>query len=108
MVTQPVFFLILGMGVVTYVSRGPILAAAGRLRLPEFVRCCLEVVPAAALGALTVSFLLYPNGEFAGVAQNPYVYAALVALASTLFVRNPLGVVAIGVAALHVIRWRLG
>ena len=108
MVTQPVFFLILAMAAVTYISRGPILAAAGRLRLPDFVRHCLEVAPAAALSTLTVSLVAYPGGELAGLGENPSIYAALVTLGVALYFRNVLLIVGIAVAAFHLFGWLLG
>ena len=108
MVAPAVFGLILGMAVVTYLTRGPILALAGRLRLPAYLRHCLEVAPSAAMATLTVSFVVYPGGNFAGVGSNPAVYAALVTLAAAYSLRNIVWVAPVGVLALNLFRWLLG
>lgn len=105
MVTQPVFYLILAMAAVTYLSRGPILATAGRLRLPPFLKHCLEAAPVAALATLTVSLVGFPGGEFAGFGANPALYAALAALGAALWLRNVLLIIGIALAAFHLFRW---
>jgi branched-subunit amino acid transport protein len=108
MVAPSVFVLILGMAVVTYVTRGPVLALAGRLQLPQFVRSCLEVAPGAAMATLTVSFVIYPGGQFAGVTSNAAIYAALVTLGAAYYLRNIALIAPIGVIALNLFRWVLG
>jgi branched-subunit amino acid transport protein len=108
LVTPSIFFLILGMAVVTYVTRGPVLALAGRLRMPAFIRCCLEVAPGAAMATLTVSFVIYPGGEFAGIGSNAAVYAVLVTLAAAYYLRNIALIAPVGVAALNFFRWIMG
>ncbi|MFQ5912178.1 MAG: AzlD domain-containing protein [Nitrospinota bacterium] len=107
MVTQPVFLLILAMAAVTYLSRGPILAAAGRISLPDFIKYCLEVAPAAALATLTVSLVVYPGGELKGLTENPMIYASLVTLGAALYLRNILLILAVALAAFHLFRWIL-
>ncbi len=108
METSAILLLILGMAGVTYLTRGPILALAGRLTLPAFVRHCLEVAPSAALATLTVSFVIYPGGVYAGVASNPAMYAALVTIVAAYYLRNIALVAPIGVIALHIFRWLIG
>ena len=108
MVAPSVFVLILGMAVVTYVTRGPVLALAGRLRLPQVVQGCLEVAPGAAMATLTVSFVIYPGGQFAGVTSNAAIYAALVTIGAAYYLRNIALIAPIGVIALNLFRWVLG
>lgn len=108
MVAPAVFGLILGMAAVTYLTRGPILALAGRFRLPTYIRHCLEVAPSAALAVLTISFVVYPGGDFSGVSSNPAVYAALVTLVAAYYLKNIIWVAPIGVLALNLFRGFLG
>ena len=107
MVTQPVLFLILAMAAVTYISRGPILAAAGRISLPDFIQHCLEVAPVAALATLTVSLVVYPGGEGKGWTENPSIYAALVTVGAALYFRNVLLILVVALVAFHLFRWIL-
>ncbi|MBI2881053.1 MAG: AzlD domain-containing protein [Candidatus Tectomicrobia bacterium] len=107
MVTESVLLLSLAMAAVTYLSRGPILVMASRLPLPAFVRYCLEAAPAAALATLTVSLILYPGGQWAGLKGNPSAYAALVTLGAALYLRNILLIVGIALAAFHAFKWLL-
>ncbi len=108
MVTPTIFALIMGMAVVTYITRGPTLALAGSLRMPTFVRHCLEVAPGAAMATLTVSFVFYPGGEYAGIASNAAIYASLVTLGVAYYLRNIAVIAPIGVAALNLFRWIIG
>ncbi len=101
MVSGHILSIILGMAAVTYLTRGPVLAVAGRLRMPPFVQACLEVAPVAAMATLAVSFVVYPGGEFAGVTSNPAVYAGIVSAIVAYRWRSIALTAVIGVGALN-------
>ena len=79
---------VLGMGVVTYVTRAlPLLFLHGRPLAPRLVRA-LRLVPAAVLSALIAPELLQPNGALEVGLGNLRLLAGLVAIAVAWRTRN--------------------
>ena len=77
-------FLIVGMAVVTFVTRYPVMVYFGRLEMPETVGRALRFVPPAVLTAIIVPMMVMPDGEqIALTATNPALFggaaAALIA-----------------------------
>ena len=103
-----IFALIAGMAAVTYATRGPVLALAGRVEMPALIRHYLEMAPSVALATLGVSFILFPGGEYGGVGSNAAVYAGVVTLVVVYVRRSVLLAAAVGVGALNLFQWILG
>ncbi len=103
-----IFALIGGMAAATYVTRGPVLALAGRIQMPAIVSHYLEMAPSVAMATLATSFILFPSGAYGGVETNPAVYAGAVTLAVVYVRRSVLLAALVGVAALNVFEWLLG
>lgn len=72
--------LILGMMLVTFSVRYPVLALLGRIRLPGPVLRALHYVPPAVLTAIVVPALLMPDGGQLSLAHtNAYLVGGIAA-----------------------------
>ncbi len=72
--------LIIGMMLVTFLVRYPVLAIVGRVKLPERVIRALRYVPIAVLTAIIAPELLMRDGSPALTLANAYLVGGLVAL----------------------------
>ena len=72
--------LIIGMMLVTYLARYPLLAIVGRLALPDSVARALSYVPVAVLSAIIAPELLYRDGALQLAPENAYLLAGLIAI----------------------------
>ncbi len=73
-------YLVLGMTIVTFAVRYPVLALLGKFELPPQVLRALKFVPAAVLTAIIVPAVLSTgNGLQLGV-DNPAIFGALAAV----------------------------
>ena len=72
------FLLILGMALVTFGVRYPVLALIGRFNLPEPLLRLLRYVPAAVLAAIILPALVYDGeGQLALRLDNSYLIAGI-------------------------------
>jgi branched-subunit amino acid transport protein len=89
--------LILGMAVITLLVRTAVFLFGERLAFPPLVRTALGFVPITVLTAIIVPMVLSPHGEGADLNwRNPRLAGALAAIALSVFVRNPLVTIALG------------
>lgn len=72
--------LIIGMMLVTYLARYPLLAIVGRVELPQTVVRALRFVPVAVLSAIIAPELLIRDGAPGLTPHNEYLAAGLVAM----------------------------
>ena len=72
--------LIIGMMLVTYLARYPVLAIVGRVKLPDTVARALQFVPAAVLSAIIAPELIFRDGSLELTLSNEYLVAGLVAM----------------------------
>ena len=103
---RDVWLTILGLTVVTVLTRSFFLFFGERLDLPERVRRALGYAPAAALAAIIVPDVL-GAGTPAGVdlsLGNPRLVAAIVAAVLYAFTRSMLGMIAVGMLAFTLLR----
>ena len=101
--------LILGMAIVTFGVRYPILALIGKIPLPDSVVKALRYVPPAILSAIVVPGLLYPPGGKIGLSlSNAHLVAGLIAVLVAWRSRNLLWTILIGMGSLWLWRWVLG
>ncbi|MEG0820552.1 MAG: AzlD domain-containing protein, partial [Burkholderiaceae bacterium] len=78
-----VWLAILGLTVVTLVTRSSFLVLGDRFPLPERVQHALRYAPACALAALIAPEMMVVQGQFAGLA-NPKLIGGAVAIAVML------------------------
>lgn len=72
--------LIIGMMLVTYLVRYPVLAIVGRVKLPDQVVRALKYVPVAVLSAIIAPELLFRDGSLTLTLNNEYLAAGLIAM----------------------------
>ena len=72
--------LIIGMMLVTFLVRYPVLAIVGRVALPDQVARALRFVPVAVLSAIIAPELLIRDGVPALAPDNAYLAAGLLAM----------------------------
>ena len=99
------FLLILGMTLVTFGVRYPVLALVGRLNLPGIVLRALRFVPPAVLSAIIVPAVFFPDGErlMLGL-DNPRIIAVIIAGLVSWRSKNLLLTIVVGMVALWVLQ----
>ena len=93
------WWLILGMGAITYALRLLPIALSGRGELPPLMRRGLRMVPAAVLSALIVPDLLVHDAPTLSLV-NPRLFAGLSAVLVAWRTRNIALTLLVGMAAL--------
>ncbi len=97
--------LILGMMLVTFAARYPLLALSGRVRLPQPVERALAYVPVAVLTAICIPMVLKPGGgDWQLSVSNPYLMASLVAIAVAWITRHLLLTITLGMLCFFALR----
>jgi len=80
--------MIAGMMLVTFGVRYPLIALAGRVRIPPAIARALNYVPVAVLTAISVPLVLKPEGSWALGFDNAYLVGSVVAVLIAWFSRN--------------------
>ncbi len=99
------FLLILGMMLVTFGTRYPIMALLRKRRLPEQFRLALEYVPPAVLVAIIVPEVLAPSGDLFLSMSNSALAASLAAVLISLRTKNLLLTIVGGMAVYWAWGW---
>jgi branched-subunit amino acid transport protein len=100
--------LVLGMALVTFAVRYPVLELVGRLPLPERVFQALRYVPPAVLAAIIAPEVLMPGREALYLSpENARLVAGLVALAVGWRTKNLLLTIVAGMLSLWGWGWLL-
>lgn len=94
------WLVILGAGVVTFLTRASFIVFADPHKFPHAFRVALAFVPAAVLAAIVVPGLAMPHGALDLSPANPRLLAGAVAIAVASRVKNPLASIVAGMAAL--------
>ena len=102
------WLVILGVGLVTFLTRASFIVFADPHRFPRGFRLALAFVPPAVLAAIVVPGLLMPEGRLDLTLANPRWIAGLAAIAIAARTRNALATIAGGMAALWLLQWALG
>ena len=97
--------LIVGMMVVTFGVRYPILSLSGRVELPEWLQTALSFVPVAVLSALSAPILLMPEGQLNFAVSNEYLVAGFFSIAVATFSRSLLLTIASGMLVFLCLRF---
>lgn len=100
--------LIVGMALVTFIVRYPMIALVGRIPLPETLIRALRYVPVAVLTAIIVPTALMPQGELDVSLSNAYLYGAVAAGLIAWRTRNLLLTIALGMIVFLIWRAVLG
>ncbi|WP_198019598.1 AzlD domain-containing protein [Pseudogulbenkiania sp. MAI-1] len=91
------------VGAATFLPRSSFIVAGHRLQLPPKLQQALRYAPAAALAALVTPDVLTVEGSFH--ALNPKFFAAVAAVGTILFFRNPWLPFISGMGILAAARW---
>jgi branched-subunit amino acid transport protein len=94
------WFLIVGVGLVTFLTRASFIVFADPHKFPHAFRVALAFVPAAVLAAIVVPGLAMPGGVLDFTVANSRLVAGIVAVAVATKVRNPLPAIVSGMVAL--------
>jgi branched-subunit amino acid transport protein len=105
-VTSTEIIIVLGMALVTFAIRYPVLALLGKFTLPPTVFRALKFVPPAVLTAIIVPSMLMPDGERIDLSlMNSYLIAGIIAGLVAWRSRNLLLTIVLGMLTLWGWRW---
>ncbi len=98
--------LVVGMALVTFAIRYPVLALLGKIQLPEPVFRALKYVPPAVLTAIIMPSILFHDSNQINVSYtNPYLVAGIGAAIISWRTKNLLLTILAGLLMLAV--WRM-
>jgi branched-subunit amino acid transport protein len=78
MITQQEIILIIGMMLVTFAARYPLMVLVGKIELPEQAFRALRYVPVAVLTAIIASEAFYRDSMLTVDLSNAYLYAGII------------------------------
>lgn len=93
---QTEVILILGMALVTFATRYPVMAVLSRRQLPETFKQALGYVPPAVLTAIIVPEVLAPEGDVWLSLSNNAIFASLAAILVSWRSKNLLATFVVG------------
>ncbi|HEY0819500.1 MAG TPA: AzlD domain-containing protein [Rhizobacter sp.] len=99
---------IVGLTVITVLTRGFFLISEKELVLPEWVKRGLRYAPLAALAAVVVPEIVMAQGELIDTWKDARIYAAMAASAYYFWRRGMLGTIVTGMAVLIPLKLGLG
>ncbi|MBL0729759.1 AzlD domain-containing protein [Piscinibacter sp. HJYY11] len=102
------FITILGLMVITVITRGFFLISKEELVLPDWVKRGLRYAPLAALAAVVVPEIVMAQGELIGTWKDARLYAAAAATGYYFWRRGMLGTIVTGMAVLIPLKLGLG
>lgn len=98
--------LLLGMFVVTFGVRYPVLSFVSRIQLPKIVIQGLRYVPASVLTAIIVPAVLIPEGENIVLNfSNAPLFASIIAMLVAWRTKNMLLTILMGMGILWLWQW---
>lgn len=95
-----IWLTIVGLTIVTIITRNFFIALGNTLPLPERVLHALRYAPACALAALIAPEVLMTQGSLAPPLTNPKLIAAVAALLTMLFTRSVVLTMGVGMLVL--------
>lgn len=99
---------IVGLAVITFVTRGFFMLPEREVPLPEWLRQGLRYAPLAALAAVVVPEIVMTQGRLIDTFADARLYAAAVAVAYFFWRRDILGTILTGTAVMLALRLGLG
>ena len=97
-----------GMGVVTYLTRAFFLVGKRDEGMPKFVVRALKFVPVAVLGAIVAPMVVAPEGRLALTYDSPYLIAGLLTFLVAYISKNLIVTVFSGIALILIVKFLLG
>ncbi|MFN8447144.1 MAG: AzlD domain-containing protein [Anaerolineae bacterium] len=98
------FILILGMALVTFAVRYPVLVLVGKIPLPDRVFRALRYVPPVVLAAIIAPAVLMPDGQTLELTpSNSYLVAAVIAALIAWRTKNLMLTIVIGMGVFLVL-----
>ncbi len=98
------FALVLGMAVVTFIIRYPVMVLVSKIPMPQSIFNALRYVPPAVLAAIVVPAVLMPKGTIDISMDNAYLIAAIVCVVVAWRTNNLLLTIILGMGAM--LGWR--
>ena len=108
MSTWEALLTIVGLGVISLLTRGFFILPSREVPIPGWLRQGLRYAPVAALTAVVVPEVLMTQGELISTWQDARLYAAATGAAWFFWRRGILGTIVTGTAVLLVLRLGLG
>jgi branched-subunit amino acid transport protein len=99
---------IVGLALITLVTRGFFLLPDREVPLPDWLRQGLRYAPLAALAAVAVPEVVMTQGKLISTLADARLYAAAVGVAYFFWRRDMLGTILIGTAVMLALRLGLG
>jgi branched-subunit amino acid transport protein len=99
------WLIICAVSLVTFVLRASFLVFVDPHRFPHVFRQALTFVPPAVLAAIVAPGLLIRDGVLDFTLSNERLFAGLVAIVATIFVRNAMAAIAAGMSTLWLLQW---
>ncbi len=99
---------ILGMALITLVTRGLFMLPKREFPLPDWVREGLRYAPLAALAAVIVPEIVMTQGELINTWKDARLFAVAVSTAYFFWRRGILGTIVSGTAVMLILRLSLG
>jgi branched-subunit amino acid transport protein len=97
--------MIVGMALVTFSIRYPLLALVGRLNLPPGVFQTLRFVPVAVLTATVAPIMLLPDDQLNLRLSNAYLVAGVITIGIAAWQKKLLPTIMLGMAVFFAWRW---
>ena len=108
MVTTTLWLLIIAAGIVTFAMRLSFIALLGKIDLPALLEKGLKYVPVAVLPALIAPALFYQQGQLNLSVGNERLIAGLVAVIVTVYTKNMLLTIGVGMIVLWALQMVFG
>ncbi|MFJ4288440.1 AzlD domain-containing protein [Cupriavidus sp. NPDC089707] len=103
-----VWIALVGMAIVTVVTRALFLMAGEHVTVPDRIQRALRYAPAAALAAIILPDLMTWQGHFTVALSNYKLVAAVAATVFYLLTRRMVGMIAVGMAVYTALRLVVG
>jgi len=108
MSTWEALLTIVGLGIISLLTRGFFILPSREVPIPGWLRQGLRYAPVAALTAVVVPEVLMTQGELISTWQDARIYAAATGAAWFFWRRGILGTIVTGTAVLLALRLGLG
>jgi branched chain amino acid efflux pump len=108
MSSSAAFVVIVGMAVITVVTRGFFLLTDREWPLPQWVMQGLRYAPLAALAAIIAPEVLVTDGELIATWQDARLFAVVAATAYFVWRRGILGMIVVGTSVLLALKLGMG
>lgn len=103
-----IILTLIGMGIVTYLTRVFFLVGKKDEVMPKFVIRALEFVPVAVLSAIVAPMVLAPEGKLALTYDSPYLIAGLLTFVVAFISRNLIITVFSGIVLILLVKFFVG